>query len=81
MAKQSNISLWVGTGGREPSLNRAGVARRQGGKQESQGGGTREKLRKILQHFVIFCNRNGTKRRELLQKGREAGVKFLGSGS
>ena len=26
-------------------------------------------IEKILQHFVIFCNINGTKRQELLWKG------------
>ena len=41
-----------------------GGRRREGGKQDSQNGGNREKLRKILQHFLIFCNRNGPMKRE-----------------
>ena len=42
-----------------------------GGKRDSYGGRNRDKLRKILQHFVIFCNGNGTKSREPLRKGVE----------
>lgn len=39
-------------------------------KQDCQGGGNREKLRKILQHCAIFCEyRNSTKWRESLRKG------------
>ena len=59
----------MGTGGWEPGRNGTGGGRREGGKRESQGGGNWEKLRKLLQHFVIFRNRNGTKRREPLRKG------------
>ena len=57
-----------------------GVGQEGGQKKESKGGGNWEKLRKILQHFVIFFNRNGTKRRGPHEKGREAGVKCTGSG-
>ena len=38
----------------------AGGGRRGGGKRDSQGSGNHEKLRKCLQFFVIFCNRNET---------------------
>ena len=41
-----------------------------GGKWDSQGGGKREKLRKILQHCIIFCNRNRAKRGRR-EKGEE----------
>ena len=52
-------------------LGRKGVGgrRREGGKQNL------EKLRKISQHFVVFCNKNRTKRREPLQKGVGSGSK------
>ena len=43
--------------------------RRDGGKRDSQGGRNWEKLGKMLQHFIIFCNRNATKAREPLLKG------------
>ena len=33
------------------------------------GGQEPGEIEKNLQHFVIFCNRNGTKRREPLRKG------------
>ena len=49
-----------------------------GGKQEAKGGGNREKLTNISQHFVIFCNRNGTKERKPLWKGVEKGSKRYG---
>ena len=51
---------------------------REGGKRESKGGGNLEKLRNILQHFVILCNTNGTIRREPLRKGVGSGSKSYG---
>ena len=67
---------WGGTGRRKG----AGGGKSEGGDRESKGGGNREKLRTISQHFVTFCNRNETNRREPPRKGREAGVKGTGSG-
>ena len=61
-------SRWGQEGG---SLGKKGAGgwRREDVKWESQGGGSWEELRKHLQHFVIFHNRNGTKKSELLHKG------------
>ena len=42
--------------------------------------GTGRNCEKKLQHFVIFCNKKGTKRQEPLRKGREPRVKGTGSG-
>ena len=70
--------MWVGTGGREPGTKGSGGRRREGMKRESKGGGNRENLRKISQHFVKFCNRNGTKRRKPLQRSVGSGRKWYG---
>ena len=56
----------MGTGGREPERKGVGEA----GVPSWQEPG---EIEKILQHFVIFRNRNGTKR-------QEAGVKVTGRG-
>ena len=55
--------------GGEPKRKGAGGGRRGGEKRECQGVSNWEKLRKILQHFIVFGNRNGTKMREPLGKG------------
>lgn len=47
----------------------------QSGIPNSQGGRIQKKLRKNLQHCLIFCERNRTKRQDLLQKGVEMGSK------
>ena len=83
---------WVGTGGWEPGRKGAGGGRRDGGKRESKGDRNWEKLRKFLQHFVIFRNRymgqrggnhhgkgGGGGEREL--KLREEGEEDMGAGS
>ena len=53
----------------------AGEERAGSGSPEVAGTG---RIENILQHFVIFCNRNGTKRRESLQKGAGNGSKSYG---
>ena len=63
-----SLSCGVGQEGGSP-----GEKEQEAG-EERAGSGSREKQRKIPQHFVIFCNRNGTKTREYYGKGREAGV-------
>ena len=50
---------------------------RGGGKQDSQGGGKREKKGNIMQHCAIFCN---PKRQEPTNTGQEPGLKGAGSG-
>ena len=72
------LNKWGGTGGREPGRNGAGSGRREGRKRESKGGGNREKLRNISQYFLIFCNRNLTKRRGPLGKGAGSGSRRYG---
>ena len=48
-----------------------GGRRREGRKWDSLGGGNWKKMRKSLQHCVIFCNRNSTKRGVPLRKAPE----------
>ena len=71
---------WGGGGGGQEggSQGEKGGGRREGGKRDSQGGGNWEKLRKILQHFIIFCNRNGTKEQEPLRKGERTACNRCG---
>lgn len=69
---------WVGTEGREPGRKVAGGGNREVRNLESQGGGNWKKLRKIVQHFVIFFNRNGTKWRKPLGKGAGSTSKRYG---
>ena len=63
----------------------AGAWETRGGRWERRGRGAgvprrRElgEIEKILQHFVMFCNRNGAKRREPLRKGAESESKSYG---
>ena len=56
-----------------------GGGRKEGRKQDSQCTVAGE-IERNLQHFLIFCNRNGTKRREPLQKGVGSGRFIVGSG-
>ena len=65
--------MWRGTraetrriGGRTEGYERQ--ENLEGGKWDSQRGRHQEKLRKILQCFEIFCNKNNTKRQEQLRK-------------
>lgn len=52
---------------------------KRAGKQNSLGGGNREKTIKILRQFVIFHKRYGTKRIEPLLKGARSGKHGTGS--
>ena len=52
-----------------------GCRRRGGGKGDSQGGGKREKKRKIMQHCAIFTNPKNAKWR-----GTNPGLKGTGNG-
>ena len=73
-----------GQGGRETGRKGAGRCtgggRRGGGKQDSQGGGKREKKGKIMQHCAIFCNRKNAKGREPKNTGRKPGLKVREAG-
>ena len=64
-------------GGWEPGRKGAVGGRKEGGSGSSKVAGTR-RIEKNSQHFVIFRNRNGTKRREPLRKGAETGSKRNG---
>ena len=70
--QKHDSNLWGvgvgGPGGGKPRRKGAGGRRREGRKQDSQSKVAGE-IETKLQHFLIFCNRNGTKRREPLQKG------------
>ena len=62
---------WVGTGWGSPGKKGrggGGVGEERAGSKSPEMAG---EIEKILQHFVIFFNRNGTTRREPLQKGAE----------
>ena len=50
-SSQGRIGSGRGTGGRRSQ-------RSEGSKQDSKSGGNQEKLLKISQHCIIFCNRN-----------------------
>ena len=53
------------------SLRETGEERPGSGIPKVAGNGKNRNF--FLQHFVIFCNRNSTKRQEPLRKGREPG--------
>ena len=72
---------WVGIGGWEPERKGVGGRKREGGKRESKGGGNREKLRKFRSSLLYFAIEVEQKGGNHYEKGREAGVKFTGSGS
>ena len=59
--------------GRKGGGRCTGGGRSGGGKQDSQGGGKREKKGKIMQHCAIFCNRKNARRREPGLKGTGRG--------
>ena len=75
---QVMVSERVGIGGWESGRKDAGGRRREGDRWDSRGGGKQEKLRKILQHFVIEMGQSGGNH---YRKGWEAGVKGIGRGS
>lgn len=68
-------SVVEGDRGREPGIpgDRRGMRgtggrRRKSGKRDTQFVGNHEKLRKILQHFIIICNGNRTRGTGTLQR-------------
>ena len=66
------VRCGVGQEGKSPGEKGRESGEERAGECESKGGGNREKLRNILQHFIIFCNRNGTKKRKpLTETGRK----------
>ena len=68
----------MGTGGREAERKGAGGGRREGWIREVPRWREPREIEEISQHFVIFLNRNGTKRRESLRKGVGSGSKNYG---
>ena len=76
--------LWRGTGGREARRIGAGGVREAGGEgvrsRIPKGAGDREKLRKILQHYRTFYNRNRTEVGTRMEEGgkREFKVRVAG---
>ena len=74
--------VWRGTGGGRPGDRGQEVYGRweKRGKQDSQGGGKREKKGKIMQHCAMFRNPKNAKRQESTNTRKELGLKGMGSG-